>query len=152
MPKITSKKPEKEEALELIESLTEKLKEAVSAEPKLRQKADALSSTMLKNHDKDSDTAKKMKFAIRVLMVADTLINEEIEIEEVDDMKAVLVMTAETVFGLSRLEAIALASDIGETVFDVFQEDEQEETTAVYKTLCVLTACLDVLRELPKED
>lgn len=120
MPKITSKKSEKEEALELIESLTEKLKEAVSAEPKLRQKADALSSTMLKNHDKDSDTAKKMKFAIRVLMVADTLINEEIEIEEVDDMKAVLVMTAETVFGLSRLEAIALASDIGETVFDVF--------------------------------
>ena len=107
---------------------------------------------MLKNHDKDSDTAKKMKFAIRVLIVSDTLINEEIEIEEVDDMKAVLVMTAETVFGLSRLEAIALASDIGETVFDVFQEDEQEETTAVYKTLCVLTACLDVLRELPKED
>lgn len=152
MPKITSKKSEKEEALELIESLTEKLKEAVSAEPKLRQKADALSSTMLENHDKDSDTAKKMKFAIRVLMVADTLINEEIEIDEVDDMKAFLVMTAETVFGLSRLEAIALASDIGETVFDVFQEDEQEETTAVYKTLCVLTACLDVLRELPKED
>lgn len=101
MPKITSKKSEKEEALELIESLTEKLKEAVSAEPKLRQKADALSSTMLKNHDKDSDTAKKMKFAIRVLMIADTLINEEVEI---------------------------------------------------YKTLCVLTACLDVLRELPKED
>lgn len=149
MPKITSKKSEKEEALELIESLTEKLKEAVSAEPKLRQKADALSSMVLKNHDKDSDTAKKMKFAIRVLMVADTLINEEIEIEEVDDMKAVLVMTAETVFGLSRLEAIVLASDIGETVFE---EDKEEETTAVYKTLCVLAACLDVLRELPKED
>lgn len=152
MPKITSKKSEKEEALELIESLTEKLKEAVSAEPKLRQKADALSSTMLKNYDKDSDTAKKMKFAIRVLMIVDTLINEEIEIEDVDDMKAVLVMTAETVFELSRLEAIVLASDIGETVFNVFQEDNEEETTAVYKTLCVLTTFLDVLRELPIED
>lgn len=67
----TSKKSDKRkalenEALEIIEKLTKELLEALDAEPKLRQHADELSSTIIENYDENSDLAKNIKFAVRV--------------------------------------------------------------------------------------
>lgn len=152
MPKKSDKKRKssEEEALEFVEELTEKLKKAVTAEPMLRENADKLSAMMTGYYDKDSITIKNVKFAVRALIVADIITNEEVKIEDVADAQAIIAMTAETVFGLSRLEALALAHDIGETVFEAYDKDEKN--TAVYKTLFALTACLDVLKEATKED
>ena len=152
MPKKSDKKRKssEEEALEFVEEFTEKLKKAVTAEPTLRENADKLSAMMTGHYDKGSITAKNVKFAVRALIVADIITNEEIEIEDVADAQAIIAMTAETVFGLSRLEALALAHDIGEIVFEAYYKDEKN--TAVRKTLFALTACLDVLKEAAKEN
>ena len=152
MPKNLTKKRKssEEEALEFVEELTEKLKKAVTAELTLRENADKLSAMMTGHYDKDSITTKNVKFAVRALIVADIITNEEVKIEDVADAQAIIAMTAETVFGLSRLEALALAHDIGETVFEAYDKDEKN--TAVHKTLFALTACLDVLKEATKED
>lgn len=155
----TSKKSDKRktlenEALEIIEKLTkELLKTLEDTEPELRQHADELSSMVLKNHDEDSDIAKNIKFAVRVLMIVDVINSVGTKFEDTSDVRTALVMTAETVFGLSRLEAIALASDIGETVFKSYQELPQDgkKNGAVDKTLYMLAACFDALEGLSKE-
>ena len=148
MPKKSDKKRKnlEEEAFEFVEELTEKLKKAITAEPTLRKKADELSEVMTNSYSKNSVTAKNMKFAVRVLMVADILINEEVEIENEIDMKAVLAMTAETVFGLSRLEAVLFAREVGKDAFEAYKE-EREDDTAVYKTLIALSVCLERFKE-----
>ena len=147
MPKNLTKKRKssEEEALEFVEELTEKLKKAVTAEPMLRENADKLSAMMTGHYDKDSITTKNVKFAVRALIVADIITNEEVKIEDVADAQAIIAMTAETVFGLSKLEALALAHDIGETVFEAYDKDEKN--TAVHKTLFALTACIDFFNE-----
>lgn len=122
----TSKKSDKrkaleDEALEIIEKLTkELLKTLEDTEPELRQHADELSSMVLKNHDEDSDIAKNIKFAVRVLMVVDVINGVGAKFEDISDVKTALVLTAETVFGLSTMEAVALADGIGETVFESY--------------------------------
>lgn len=83
----------------------------------MRQHADELSSTIIENYDENSDLAKNIKFAVRVLMVVDVINSVGTKFEDTSDVKTALVMTAETVFGLSTMEAVALADGIGETVF-----------------------------------
>lgn len=154
----TSKKSDKRkalenEALEIIEKLTKELLEALDAEPKLRQHADELSSTIIENYDENSDLAKNIKFAVRVLMVVDVINSVGTKFEDTSDVKTALVMTAETVFGLSTMEAVALADGIGETVFKSYQELPQDgkKNGAVDKTLYMLAACFDALEGLSKE-
>lgn len=149
----TSKKSDKrkaleDEALEIIEKLTkELLKTLEDTEPELRRYADELSSMVLKNHDKDSDTAKNIKFAVRVLMIVDIINSVEAKFEDISDVNTALILTAETVFGLSRLEAVALADGIGETVFKSYQELPQDgkKNGVVDKTIYMLAACLEGL-------
>lgn len=119
----------------------------------MRQHADELSSIVLKNHDEDSDIAKNIKFAVRVLMIVDVINSVEANFEDISDVRTALIMTAETVFGLSRLEAIALADGIGETVFKSYQELPQDgkKNGAVDKTLYMLAACFDALEGFSKE-
>ena len=155
----TSKKSDKSkslenEALEIIEKLTkELLKTLEDTEPELRQHADELSSIVLKNHDEDSDIAKNIKFTVRVLMITDIINSVGTKFEDTSDVKTALVMTAETVFGLSTMEAVALADGIGETVFKTYQEIPQDykKNGAVDKTLYMLAACFDALEGLSKE-
>ena len=154
----TSKKSDKRkalenEALEIIEKLTKELLEALDAEPKLRQHADELSSTIIENYDENSDLAKNIKFAVRVLMVVDVINSVGTKFEDTSDVKTALVMTAETVFGLSTMEAVALADGIGETVFKSYQGLPQDgkKNRAVDKTLYMLAACFDTLEKHPKE-
>ena len=92
-----------------------------------------------------------MKTAIRVLLVADTIEKEEVEIKDVAEMKAVLTMTAETVFGLSRLEALIFAREVGKDAFEAYKEESQKEDTAVYKTLIALSVCLENFKERMRE-
>nr|DAI44285.1 MAG TPA: hypothetical protein [Caudoviricetes sp.] len=149
MPKKTTKKRDKspeEEALDILEKLTKGLEGAINSEPELRKKADDLAEAITKSHDKDSFTFKSMKTAIRVLMVADAIEKEEIEIKDVAEMKAVLTMTAETVFGLSRLEAVLFAREVGDDVFEAYKEEREDDTT-VYKTLIALSVCLENFKE-----
>lgn len=150
MPKKTTKKREKspeEEALDILEKLTKGLEGAINSEPELRKKADGLTEAITKSHDKDSFTFKSMKTAVRVLMVADAIEKEEIEIKDVAEMKAVLTMTAETVFGLSRLEAVLFAREVGDDVFEAYKEEHEKDDTAVYKTLIALSVCLENFKE-----
>jgi len=150
MPKKTTKKREKspeEEALYILDKLSKGLEGAINREPELRKKADGLAEAITKSHGKDSFTFKSMKTAIRVLMVADAIEKEEIEIKDVTEMKAVLAMTAETVFGLSRLEAILFAREVGEDVFEAYKEEHEKDDTAVYKTLIALSVCLENFKE-----
>ena len=106
---------------------------------------------MTSNYDKDSATVETMTVALRVLMVTDTIANEEIEIKEVSDMMAMLALTAETVFGLSHIEALLLGKDLGESAFEIYEENikdlKKENDTPVYKTIFLLTTCLDSLKE-----
>lgn len=155
----TSKKSDKRktlenEVLEIIEKLTKELLEVLDAEPKLRQHADELSSTIIENYDENSDLAKNIKFAVRVLMVVDVINSVGTKFEDTSDVKTALVMTAETVFGLSTMEAVALADGIGEIVFKSYQELPQDgkKNGAVDKTLYMLAACFDTLEKHPKED
>lgn len=150
MPKKTTKKREKspeEEALDILEKLTKGLEGAINSEPELRKKADELTEVIARSHDKDSFTFKSMKTAIRVLMVADAIEKEEIEIKDVVEMKAVLTMTAETVFGLSRLEAALFAREVGDDVFEAYKEGREKDDTTVYKTLIALSVCLENFKE-----
>lgn len=62
-------------------------------------------------------------------MVVDVINSVGTKFEDTSDVKTALVMTAETVFGLSTMEAVALADGIGETVFKSYQglpQDWQE--------------------------
>nr|DAM37552.1 MAG TPA: hypothetical protein [Caudoviricetes sp.] len=150
MPKKTTKKREKspeEEALDILEKLTKGLEGALNSEPELRKKADELAEAITESHDKNSFTRRSMKTAIRVLMVADTIEKEEVEIKDVAEMKAVLTMTAETVFGLSRLEAVLFAREVGKNAFEAYKEGREKEDTAVYKTLIALSVCLENFKE-----
>nr|DAT58006.1 MAG TPA: hypothetical protein [Caudoviricetes sp.] len=150
MPKKTTKKREKppeEEALDILEKLTKGLEGAINSEPELRKKADELAEVITKSHSKDSFTFKSMKTAIRVLLVADTIEKEKVEIKDVAQMKAILTMTAETVFGLSRLEAIVFARGVGDDVFETYKEEREKDDTTVYKTLIALSVCLENFKE-----
>lgn len=155
----TSKKSDKgkaleDEALKILEKLTKELLKTLDREPELRQKADEFSSMMTRYYSEDSDIAKNMKFVVRVLMVTDVIDSVGAKFEDISDVKTALVMTAETVFGLSRAEAITFADDIGEDAFKAFQEAYQdgEKSTAVDKTLCILDVCLHALEKHLKED
>nr|DAP75746.1 MAG TPA: hypothetical protein [Caudoviricetes sp.] len=150
MPKKTTKKRDKspeEEALDILEKLTKGLEGALNSEPELRKRADELAEAITESHDKSSFTSRSMKTAIRVLLVADTIEKEKVEIKDVAEMKAVLTMTAETVFGLSRLEAALFAREVGENAFEAYKEESQKEDTAVYKTLIALSVCLENFKE-----
>lgn len=161
MPKTSNKKPkkscekikasDKDKVISFLKDLTEQLKEVIDEEPKLRNQADELSEVMTSNYDEDSATVETMTVALRVLMVTDTIANEEIEIKEVSDMMALLALTAETVFGLSHIEALLLGKDLGEQAFEVYEKSikdlKKENDTPVYKTIFLLTTCLDSLKE-----
>nr|DAH82351.1 MAG TPA: hypothetical protein [Caudoviricetes sp.] len=159
MFKVNSNKSDKgktseEEALEILKKLTEELLKTLDRGSELRQKADEFSSMMTRDYSEDSDIAKNMKFAVRVLMVTDVIDSVGAKFEDISDVKTALVMTARTVFGLSTMEAVLFADDIGETAFKALQEIYQdgEEPTAVDKTLCMLDVCLHVLENQLKED
>ena len=150
MPKKTTKKRDnspEEEALDILEKLSKGLEGALNSEPELRKKADELAEAITKSHDKSSFTCRSMKTAIRVLLVADTIEKEEVEIKDVAEMKAVLTMTAETVFGLSRLEALIFAREVGKDAFEAYKVESEKENTAVYKTLIALSVCLENFKE-----
>lgn len=150
MPKKTTKKREKspeEEALDILEKLTKGLEGAINSELELRKKADELAEAITESHDKNSFTSRSMKTAIRVLLVADTIEKEKVEIKDVAQMKAVLTMTAETVFGLSRLEALIFAREVGKDAFEAYEVESEKEDTAVYKTLIALSVCLENFKE-----